>query len=310
MRGFGEDKNFRGHTSVFVAQVIFGLNMIVGKQALASPHVSANALTFYRMIGTALLVWLVSLFAPKEKVSRKDLVRLFFASLFGIMINQHLFIHGLALTSPIDASIISTISPIITMLLAAVFLREPITLRKAGGVALGVTGAVLLILHGGAARGGGSFSGDVMCVLSATSFALYLTLFRDVIRRYWPVTLMKWMFLFASICSLPFSYGSLSPSLWRAMSAGTMLEVGYVVVFATFIAYLLIPVGQRNLRPTVVSMYSNLQPLVASVAAVALGMAAFGWQNGMAALLVFAGVYFTTTSKSRRQLDAEKGGAG
>ena len=300
-----EDKNFRGHAAIFTAQLIFGANMVIGKKALASPYVTPDALTFYRMVGASVLFWIFSLFGPREKVARKDLFMLFFASLFGIMLNQYFFIHGLALTSPINASMISTLGPIITMIIAALYLHEPITFQKAGGVALGMAGAFILIFAG---RGGGSLDGnlkgDLLCLLSCLSFAIYLTFFRDLVRRYSSVTVMKWMFLYAALCSLPFSYESLSPQIWRAMPWDILASVLYVVVFATFIAYLLLPVGQRYLRPTVVSMYNNLQPLVASIISVAIGIASFGWIKGLAAALIFAGVYITTTSKSRAQLEA------
>lgn len=301
-----EDKNFQGHAAIFIAQVIFGVNMVVGKKALSSPLVDADALTFYRMAGAAVLFGITSIFVRREKVARRDLLLLFFASLFGITLNQNLFIHGLDLTSPINASIISICTPIITMLLAALFLKEPITLRKAAGVVLGISGAMILVLSFASGSGGSSTKGDILCMLSTLSFAIYLTLFRDVIRRYRPATVMKWMFLYAAICSLPFSYKALSPAIWSAMPLDTILEVGYVVVFSTFIAYFLVPVGQRNLRPTVVSMYNSVQPLVASIIAVAIGMAGFGWIKALAAALIFCGLYATATSKSRAQLEKQK----
>jgi len=302
-----EDKNLRGHVAMFAAQIIFGVNMVVGKLALSSPAVTANSLTFYRMVGAMALMWLTALFFPRERVARRDVGLLFLASLFGVMLNQNLFIHGLALTSPINAGIISTLSPFITMALAALYLREPITWKKAAGVALAMGGALLLILrsHHSAAREGNA-TGDLYCVLSGVSFAVYLTFFRDVVRRYRFITVMKWMFTFAAILSLPFSYRSLSPAVLQAMSAADMLNVGYVVVFATFLAYLLISIGQQSLRPTVVSIYSNLQPLVAAVVVVAAGMGVFGWDKVGAALLIFAGVYITTISKSRAHIDAQR----
>jgi len=302
-----EDKNLRGHTAMFTAQIIFGVNMVVAKMALSSPAVTANSLTFYRMIGAMALMWLTSLFFPREKVARRDMVLLFFASLFGVVFNQNLFIRGLALTSPIDAGILATISPFMTMILAALFLREPITWKKASGVALAMCGAMLLILssHSLQAREG-DFTGNVLCIFSSLSFALYLTLFRDVVRRYRFITGMKWMFTYAAILSLPFSYHSLSPATWQAMSVADLLNVGYVVVFATFISYLLIPIGQQSLRPTVVSIYSNIQPLVAAIVVVAAGMGTFGWDKAGSALLIFAGVYITTISKSRAQIDAQR----
>ncbi|GHT03524.1 membrane protein [Bacteroidia bacterium] len=302
-----DDKNFKGHISLLIAYIIFGLNTPIAKSVLMHGEVSAVALTFYRMAGAAVLFWVTSLFTKKERVNLRDLFLLFLASMFGILINQLSFIVGLSLTSPIDASVITTIAPILTMLLAAFFLKEPITWKKAIGVFIGALGALLLIFNSNTTeRGGASVAGNLLCILSGLSFALYLTAFKKVILKFSPVTLMKWMFLFATLCCFPFCWGDVSQINYTGISAEMYLEIGFVVVMATFISYLLIPIGQKFLRPTVVSMYNYLQPIVSSLLAVILGMDVFGWVKGCAALLVFLGVYIVTKSKSYAQMEAEK----
>ena len=302
------DKSLRGHTSLLVAYVIFGLNTPIAKAVfLSESGVSAIALSFYRMAGGAVLFWIASLFTKKERVAGRDILLLFFASMFGILINQTSFIMGLSLTSPIDASVIATIGPILTMLLAALFLKEPITWKKALGVFVGAVGAILLILRSDltSIRGGASVEGNLLCILSSLSFAFYLTLFKPVISRYNSVTVMKWMFLFAAVSSVPISWGHVAAVDYSQLSVDMWLRISFVVVMATFVAYLFIPTGQRLLRPTVVSMYNYLQPLVSSLVAVTLGMGIFGWEKGGAAILIFLGVYIVIQSKSRAQLESE-----
>ncbi|MDR3340084.1 MAG: DMT family transporter, partial [Candidatus Symbiothrix sp.] len=194
-----QDKNFKGHAALFVAYIIFGLNTPISKAVLIDEEVSALALTFFRFAGAALLFWLVSLFVKKEKIRAKDIFWLFIASLFGILFNQLSFIVGLSLTSPIDASVITTTSPLLTMMLAAFFLKEPITWKKAIGVFVGAAGALLLVLNSQAVHhGNASAAGNLLCILSSLSFAIYLTAFKTLINRYSAVSSMKWMFLFAS----------------------------------------------------------------------------------------------------------------
>ena len=303
------DKSLKGHSSLFAAYVIFGLNTPIAKAVfLNEESISAIALTFYRMAGAAILFWIASAFVKKERVAGRDILMLFFASMFGILINQTAFITGLSLTSPIDASIIATIGPILTMLLAAIFLKEPITWKKALGVLIGATGAILLIMHHDditSIRGGASVKGNLLCILSSLSFAFYLTLFKPVISKYSSVTVMKWMFLFAAVCSIPIGWDDVIAVDYGGLSTEMWLRILFVVVMATFVAYLFIPAGQRLLRPTVVSMYNYLQPLVSSLVAVALGMGAFGWEKMGAAVLIFLGVYIVIHSKSRAQLEAD-----
>ena len=302
-----EDKNWKGHIALLVAYIIFGLNTPVSKYVLTQGEVSSLALTFYRFAGAALLFWLLSLFIKREPVPSRDIFLLLIASLFGIFINQMSFLIGLSMTSPIDASVITTLAPIMTMILAAIFLKEPITWKKVTGVFIGATGALLLIFHGNTVRFDvAGMEGNLLCILSCFAFAIYLTMFKKLILRYHAVTLMKWMFLFATFCSLPFCWQDVAGINYVELPIDIYLRIIYVVALATFISYLLIPVGQKLLRPTIVSMYNYLQPLVSSLVAVALGMDVFGWTKGGASILIFLGVYVVTQSKSRAQLEKEK----
>jgi drug/metabolite transporter (DMT)-like permease len=217
------------------------------------------------------------------------------------------FITGLARTSPIDASVIVTTGPIMTMILAAFFLKEPITWKKAIGVLIGASGALLLIFTGTKTeQHQTNMGGNLLCLLSTLSFAFYLTAFKKIVLKYSPVTLMKWMFLFASVYSLPFCWKDVAAVHYSVIPPDIVLQLLYVVALATFFAYLLIPVGQKLLRPTIISMYNYMQPVISSLAAVAIGMDRFGWVKGSATALIFLGVYIVTTSKSYAQLMAEK----
>lgn len=295
-----------GHIALFSANILFGMNTPISR-SLMPEILSPFALTYFRIAGGATLLWLASLFFKKEHVPAKDLVMLFFASLFALSFNQLPYFIGLSMTSPIDASIVVTMLPIMTMILAAVFVKEPITLKKAIGVILGASGALLLVFSSHHVHVGESnLLGNLIVFSAVISFALYLTMFKGLIMSYSPITLMKWMFLFGSIVCFPFCYQSIKLIELAALSANTLWSIGYVVVLATFVTYLLIPVGQKVLRPTTFSMYNYLQPLVAGLLAVAMGIDNFGIEQGISAILVFTGVYIVTQSKSRAELEAEK----
>jgi len=265
------------------------------------------ALTFLRFSGGLVLFWLASFFMKSEKVSSKDKFLLAVASFFALVLNQIPFFYGLSLTSPIDASIVVTMLPIATMLLSAIILREPITQLKVIGVLVGASGALLVVFSSHQVEGGqGNMLGNLIVFLAVISFGLYLTLFKNLISRYHPVTVMKWMFLFATVFGLPFCYKAVAATDVTLFSSTDWLSIGFVVVFATFFGYLLIPIGQKTLRPTTLSMYNYMQPVVASLVAIVWGIDKFGYQQALAGLLVFAGVYIVTQSKSRAQLVAER----
>ena len=293
------------------ACITFGLLAPVSKSLFGTGLVSAYALTMMRMGGGAVVFWIASLFTRREHVPPRDLLLFFFASLLGIVLNQGTYVLGVSKTSPIDASVVTTTTPIFVMIIAALYLREPITGKKILGVVVGAAGALLLILSGAhlvsGRTGSGSVSGDLLWLFAQLSFATYFVVFKKLISRYSPVTLMKWMFLYATACCLPFGYSDLKAVGWAELGWANYAQIAYAVRGATVLAYLLMPIGQKNLRPTVASSYNYVQPLVATLVAVSLGMDTFGWLKGVAVLLVFAGVYIVTISKSRAQLEAEAG---
>lgn len=301
------ERDYRGHLALLVANIIWGVNNPLSK-TLMPDLVNSYALTFFRMAGAALVFWITSLFLKKEQIPRKDILLLFFASLFGVVLNQGLFLFGLSRTSSIDAAIVATTVPIITMIVSAMYLKEPITGKKAIGVLIGATGAILLIVTSSVARGGGSGNalGNLLCLLASISFSLYLTLFKRLITSYSPVTVMKWLFLYATVISAPFCFPAVMEVDYIRLPLTGFFRIAFVVLAATYLAYLLMPVGQKLLRPTTVSMYNYVQPLVASAVAVCIGLDTFGMYKLLAGVLVFLGVYVVTQSKSREQVLEEQ----
>lgn len=297
------------HLALLSANAIFGLNAPIVKSILNHPETAftAYSLSMFRMAGAAAVFWIASLFFSSEKVSGKDLLKMLLAAVFGIVLNQFLFIIGLAHTSPVNALVLETLVPIVTMILAALYLKEPITGKKGFGVLLGAAGAVMLILAGRSASGAGSVRGDLIVLASGLSYALYFTMFKGIISRYSVLTLMKWMFLFSTVICSPFCIGDLLSVNYPAIDLQIACQIAFVVLLGTFLAYMFIPVGQKKIRPTVVSMYMYVQPVVAATVAVLIGMDTFGAEKAVATALVFSGVWFVTQSKSRRQLSATDG---
>ena len=302
-----------GHVSMLAASIMWGLMAPVSKAAMNSDAVSSLLVADVRIFGAAVLFWILSLFSKGDKVTDKgDYVKFFFAGLFAILLNQGVYVTGVSMTSPVDASIITTTLPIVTMIFAAVFIREPITGRKAGGVLLGACGALLLVFGNRLLPGApadmpsgrsSSLTGDLLCFFAQCSYAVYLVIFRDLIKKYSPVTLMKWMFTFASVVMLPVSARSLALTGWNAISLTEYAELAYVLVFGTFLCYLIVPVGQKYLRPTLVAMYNYVQPVVATVVAIIWGMDTFNILKVIAVVLIFFGVFLVNRSKARHAED-------
>ena len=294
----------KGHLSIAAAYTIFGLNLVFCKDIANSGAVSPYVLFTLRAIGASALFWLLSLFTPKEKVERKDYWKIAAASLVGLFIPQMTFLMAITMTSAIDTAIIGTLGPVFTMIFAFLFLREPITGKKAGGVALSFAGILFLIFNSVHEGGAAATSpwGVALLLVNSLSFSLYLGLFRPLISKYSVITFMKWSFLFSLIVSLPISAKGLVTTDYAAIPGNVLWEIGYLIFFATFVAYFLIPYGQKFIRPTLVSMYSYLQPIIAAIVSILAGVDTLSWQKILASVLVVGGVILVSRSRAAKPL--------
>lgn len=294
----------KGHLSIAAAYTIFGLNLVFCKDIANSGAVSPYVLFTLRAIGASALFWLLSLFTPKERVERKDYWKIAAASLVGLFIPQMTFLMAITMTSAIDTAIIGTLGPVFTMIFAFLFLKEPITGKKAGGVALSFAGILFLIFNSVHEGGAAATSpwGVALLLVNSLSFSLYLGLFRPLISKYSVITFMKWSFLFSLIVSLPISAKGLVTTDYAAIPGNVLWEIGYLIFFATFVAYFLIPYGQKFIRPTLVSMYSYLQPIIAAIVSILAGVDTLSWQKILASVLVVGGVILVSRSRAAKPL--------
>lgn len=289
-----------GHLACFTAYAIFGINVIVCKDLTGGHLISPIAIFTIRSIGAGLMFWILSFFMPYEKVEKKDFLKIFAAAFLGYFMTQLTFLMAIPDITPMHCSIISSMSPIYTMFIAAIVLKEPLSWQKAGGVALSLCGIIFLILNNGSGTSGDAeskISGLLLMFLNSLSFSLYLGIFKPVIEKYSVVTFMKWIFLFSAMMSLPFSFSEVFSFEWTRIPPVQMWELGFLIIFATFMAYFLIPFGQKRIRPTLVSMYSYIQPIIATVISIIIGMDIMTWQKLLASAMVFIGVFIVSRSR-------------
>ena len=294
------------HLCMLCAGTCWGLMAPIGKDAMLN-GIDGIDLVSFRVLGGALLFWLTSRFTKKEHVPVKDILLLGCAGLFALVFNQCSYTIGLNLTSPSNSSIMTTSMPIFAMVLSFFILKEPITWQKAGGVLLGCAGAVIIITTSATAGNAkvGNIWGDLLCMSAQLSFALYLSLFKPLVQKYSLFTVNKWMFTWATLIIWPFTLGHVSSIDFASVPMSTWWETGFVVFFGTYISYICMMVGQQTLRPTVVSVYNYMQPLVSVSVSVAVGLAVFKTSQALAAVLVFSGVWFVVKSKSKHDMSKD-----
>lgn len=301
-----KNRKWIGHVAVLAVYIIFGINPNCSK-AVVPEYITPEAFTAARVIFGAAVFWLLARFFPKEKVERKDWGKFIFG---GIILAGTLiaFAEAFRFTSPCYVSLVSATSPLLVMLMAAAFLKEPISLRKSLGVLAGICGALMIVLFSWKIDANATPLGLLMCFVNILFYASYLLITRTISKKYSPVTLMKWMFLIACLICVPVAIPFLgnSPMIFGSVPLGPWLNFYTVMIFSTVVAYFLLPIGLRYLRPTTVSMYSNLQPVVTSVVAIAFGQDIFTWNKPVALVCIAFGVYLVTTSRSKEDMEKLK----
>lgn len=296
-------RTLAGHLAAAGAYGIFGLNIVINKDVANSGVVTPIAMFTFRAVGAALLFWLISIFMPAEKVDRHDYWKIALASFVGLFVPQLTFLKAITVATSIDTSILGSLTPVFTMFIAAVVLKEPLTLKKVTGVAISFIGVIVLIFNSVHFKGGAEHTtalGVVLLLLNTLSFATYLGVFKPVIARYSVVTFMKWMFLFSIAMSLPFSARDILTMDFCSISPKVAWEIAFVIVFATFVAYFLIPYGQKRIRPTLVGMYSYLQPIIAVLISIVAGLDHLTLIKVLSGVLVFAGVIIVNRSRAAK----------
>jgi len=304
------EKIWLRHVSIAMACVCWGLMAPFAKDAMRSDFSGLDIVSF-RVAGGAICFWLTSWILTlcgqkQEHVPLRDIGLFFLASLCSITFNQGLYTVGISYTSPVNASIMTTTLPIISLILSAIFLHEHISWQKILGICLALSGALMVILTSHTASAQPSANpytdaiGAVMCVIAQCSFATYLVLFSKLVQKYSVVTCMKWMMLFATLTIWPFTTAHIVSLPWQTIALSSYLEVGFVVFFGTYCAYILMTFAQQALRPTQVAIYNYFQPIISCLVSVVMGLAVFGWMQAVAILLVFSGVWLVTNAKTTK----------
>lgn len=286
--------------ALFMVQLLYGLNYTIAKIVMNENFIKPFGFVLLRVAGATLLFWIVSFMAPQQKIESRDFVKLFVAALFGVVINMLFFFKGLEFTSPIHASAIMTITPIIILILSAYILKEKVTTLKILGVALGLVGALILTIYGKSARLGDNVPlGNLLIFLNAISYSIYVILIKKLTTKYHPFSFIKWLFLFGLIILIPFGYNELNEVKWESFTPYITFSVLFVIIGATFGTYLLNPLALNKLKASTVGIFIYLQPVIAGLFALYLGADFIDPLKISAMLLIFLGVYLVT-KKSKK----------
>ena len=277
------------------ATTIYGLNHTIAKGVMPT-YVKPFGFIFLRLFGATLLFWGISIFGPKEKLERLDWGRLLVCAFFGMGINMLSFFKGLDLSTPINSAVLITITPILVVILSALFIKENISLQRGIGVFMGLIGALALILFGAEIRQDASNIplGNLLFIVNATSYGLYLILVKKLLEKYHPFTLMKWMFGIGLIITLPITYSEFTEIQWGQLPMEALGAIAFVIIGTTFLTYLFNVFALTQLKASTVGVFMYLQPLIGIIFAIITGKDHLTLIKFTAIILVLIGVYLVS----------------
>ena len=277
------------------ATTIYGLNHTIAKGVMPT-YVKPFGFIFLRLLGATLLFWGISIFGPKEKLERLDWGRLLVCAFFGMGINMLSFFKGLDLSTPINSAVLITITPILVVILSALFIKENISLQRGIGVFMGLIGALALILFGAEIRQDASNIplGNLLFIVNATSYGLYLILVKKLLEKYHPFTLMKWMFGIGLIITLPITYSEFTEIQWGQLPMEALGAIAFVIIGTTFLTYLVNVFALTQVKASTVGVFMYLQPLIGIIFAIITGKDYLTLIKFTAIILVLIGVYLVS----------------
>ncbi|MBR9913410.1 MAG: DMT family transporter [Algicola sp.] len=281
--------------ALFMVQLLYGLNYTFAKNVMNENFIKPFGFVLLRVAGATVLFWLIGAFYKSEPIEKKDYLTIFFAAVFGVCVNMLLFLKGLEFTTPIHASVIMTIIPIIILILSTFFLDEKLTKLKLFGVFLGFCGGLLLTALGTSDRAGDNVTlGNLLIFINAISYSIYVIIVKRLTSKYHPFTFIKWLFLFGLILVIPFGYSESMEVQWDTFSPYIWFSVGFVIIGATFGTYFLNPLALKSLKASTVGVFIYLQPVIAGLFALIMGVDSIDAVKIAAMCLIFSGVYLVT----------------
>lgn len=289
------DKRTLALLAALGATTIYGLNHTIAKEVMPT-YIQGFGFVQVRLLGAAILFWLVSLFIPQQKIDRTDVPKMLLCALLGMVVNMLCFFKGIELSTPINSAVLITITPILVFVFSAILIKERLLLPRVVGVVLGFIGALVLIVFGNEFRQDAPNIplGNALFIINASSFGLYLVLVKSLSAKYTTVHLLKWLFLFGFIMALPISYPEFSQVNWTDLPYEAVWRFAFVVIGTTFVTYLLNVYALKQLKASTVGVFTYLQPLIGIAYAIMVGadgLTAYKLGTGSVVLL---GVYLVT----------------
>ncbi len=294
----------KAHAALLGANLFYGAGFTIAKMVMPRLLLPFGFI-FLRVGGACILFWLTYCLgaAFRQNIERKHYTRIIACAFFGVAANQLLFFKGLSLTTPIHGSLMMLCTPILVTIFAVLISKEKFSKTNVLGLLLGVCGALLLILSkANTSIGSNTVLGDFFILLNATSYSIYLVLVKPLMQYYRPIIVIRIVFLIGLLLVFPFGVSQFLSISWNNFTSNDFCAVAFIVIGVTFFTYLWNIYALKIVSSSVAGAYIYLQPLFAAIIAVLYFHESVTLQKGIAAVLIFTGVYFVTTKRKKAEV--------
>lgn len=286
-------KKYRAHFFLFIVNLFYGAGFSVSKIAMPQ-FIQPFAFILIRVSTVTAMFFVLHYFWLKEKVERKDMLMLALSAMFGVVINQEMFFAGLNITTPINAALIMIMTPILVFVISFFLAHEEVTWQKILGLLLAALGALIIMSGKGFNFSSKTVVGDLFILINATSYAIYLVIVRPLMKKYHPLTVIKWVFFFGLLPVALIGAKQFAQIQWHTFTTAAWFSVAFTVVCTTFFAYLLNMLALREVNSSVVGAYIYLQPILATIISMLLGKDTLSMEKIISAFLIFTGVFLVS----------------
>ncbi len=299
------NKSIRAHVFLFIVNLFYGAGFTVSKLVMPE-FIKPFGFIFIRVSITTTLFFILHRFWLDEKIEKKDFLLLIVCGMFGVVINQEMFFAGLSITTPINAALIMIMTPILVFVISFFLSHEKATWQKILGLVLGLSGALVILAGRGFNFSSDTLLGDLFILINATSYAIYLVMVRPLMKKYHPLTVVKWVFFFGLIPVTVMGLQQFNQIEWHTFTTQTWVAVAFIIICTTFLAYLLNMLALREVHSSVVGAYIYLQPILATIISISLGKDEITFEKILSAVLIFSGVYLVSFAGNIKMFNKPK----
>ncbi len=295
----------RVHIALFFVSLLYAILFSWAGQIMPT-HLSAEGFVFLRIAFATALFHIIGFFQKTDKIDWKSHLKEFaICGFFGTSANMLLFFKGLESTYPINGAILMLFTPLFVAIFDHFRVKKWPNWQFTFGFILAGCASFMLIAGKGAKFSEKTILGDIWVAINAILYAVYLVRVKKLTSIYSPISVNRWTFTFGLLYITPIGLIPFLQTNFATIPNSIWLKIGYILIFTSFLVYLLNAYSVKKAGPTLAGLYIYLQPLLATVIAFLLQTDQISLEKIMLILAVLFGVFTATKFTPKAKIESK-----